>query len=147
MSIQFNNWGNLPVGDHQLSWEEILHEYGYNTHRQKLLAGLKKALYSFKIAGCKVVYLDGSFVTIKQYPNDYDCCWLTENVNPDLLDKVLQKYDHIGRKLQKIRYYGEFFPSNLIEKSSGSPFLDFFQTDRETGERKGIVKIDLMRFS
>jgi hypothetical protein len=147
MIVQFDKCGNLPEGIHPMSWDEILQAYGNNFCRKKLLRGLNKALHEFKYAGCKIVYLDGSFVTTKQYPNDYDCCWVTEGVNPDLLDRSLQRYDHIGRKMQKIKYYGEFFPSNLIEKSAGSPFLDFFQTDRETDERKGIVKIDLVRFS
>jgi hypothetical protein len=146
MSVQFDERGNLPEGIHQLSWDEILQDYGYNFQRNKLLRGLNKALHAFKYAGCKIVYLDGSFVTSKLYPNDYDCCWMTIGVDPNLLDRVLLKYDQIGRKLQKIKYFGEFFPSSLIEKSTGSPFLDFFQTDSETGIRKGIVEIDLERF-
>lgn len=74
MTVQFNERGNLPVGIHQLSWEEILHDYGYNFQRTKLLRGLNEALHAFEHAGCKIVYLDGSFVTSKLYPNDYDCC-------------------------------------------------------------------------
>jgi hypothetical protein len=144
--VRFDERGNLPAGIHQLSWDEILQDYGYNFHRNKLLRGLNKALHAFKCAGCKIVYLDGSFVTTKLYPNDYDCCWLTAGVDPNLLDRILLKYDTVGRKLQKIKYFGEFFPSNLIEKSTGSPFLDFFQKDSETDERIGIVKIDLERF-
>jgi hypothetical protein len=143
MTVQFDEGGNLPEGIHRLSWDEILVDYGYNFHRNKLLRGLNKALHEFKHAGCKIVYLDGSFVTTKNYPNDYDCCWITNGVDPNLLDWILQKYDPIGRKLQKIKYFGEFFPSNVIEKSTGSPFLDFFQTDRETDKRKGIVEINV----
>jgi len=146
MSAQFDDRGNLPAGIHQLSWDEILQEYGYNFHRNKLLRGLNAALLQFKHAGCKIIYLDGSFVTTKKFPNDYDCCWITDGVDPNLLDWILQKYDRIGRKLQKIKYFGEFFPNNIIEKSTGSPFLDFFQKDSETDERKGILEIDLERF-
>jgi hypothetical protein len=145
MTSHFDERGNLPAGIHRLSWDEILRQYGYNFHRGKLLNGLNKALHVFKRAGCKIVYLDGSFVTAKQYPNDYDCCWKSDGVDPNLLDRVLLNCSEIGRKLQKIKYYGEFFPSSTIEKSSGSPFLDFFQTDAETDEGKGIVEIDLER--
>lgn len=37
---------------------------------------------------------------------------------------------------------GECFP-NVSEAATGSPFLEFFQTRRDTGEPKGIVAIDL----
>ena len=146
MTLQFDERGNLPAGIYQLSWDEIVQQYGYNYHRKKLLTGLKNALYELKRAGCKIVYLDGSFVTTKQYPNDYDCCWKADEINPDLLDHRLLNCTQIGRKLQKIKYFGEFFPSSVIEGSSGSPFLIFFQNDAETGLRKGIVKIDLEGF-
>ena len=38
---------------------------------------------------------------------------------------------------------GELFPAQLPEGLSGVTFLQFFQTDRTTGEAKGIVRLDL----
>jgi hypothetical protein len=43
----------------------------------------------------------------------------------------------------KARFGGEFFPMELPELSSGMIFVEFFQSDRETGDPKGIVAIDL----
>jgi hypothetical protein len=40
---------------------------------------------------------------------------------------------------QKRRYLGEFFPAQMPEGASGRLFLEFFQTDKETGRPKGIV--------
>ena len=40
-----------------------------------------------------------------------------------------------GRRAQKSRFGGEFFP-NVVEAGSGLVFADFFQNDRDTG-RKG----------
>ena len=38
---------------------------------------------------------------------------------------------------------GELFPASTIADEDGFSFLEFFQTDKETGRRKGIVAIDL----
>ncbi len=37
--------------------------------------GLRSALESLEGAGCRTAYVDGSFVTAKELPNDFDACW------------------------------------------------------------------------
>ena len=106
------------------------------------MAGLWSALENLKNAGCRTVYLDGSFVTIKVIPNDYDACWDEDGVDPYLLDPVLLTFD-AGRAAQKARYMGELFPASIVANAGGLSFLDFFQTDKETGDSKGIVAVDL----
>jgi hypothetical protein len=39
---------------------------------KQLLTGLRLALGNLKLAGCRQVYIGGSFVTDKERPNDYD---------------------------------------------------------------------------
>ncbi len=63
-------------------------------------------------------------------------------MNPDLLDPVLLIFDP-GRAMQKAKFFGKLFPASFISGSEGLSFLEFFQTDRSTGERKGIVAIEL----
>ena len=120
----------------------MLDRYGYNVHRRMLLAGLWAALENLKAAGCRTVWLNGSFVTAKEEPNDFDACWDEAGVNPTTLDPVLLTFDS-GRRTQKAKYRGEMFPSATIANLGGWSFLDFFQTDMETGNRKGIIAIDL----
>ena len=48
-----------------------------------------------------------------------------------------------GRAAQKAKYLGEMFPADFIEGTTGRTFLEFFQIDKQTGIRKGIVEIDL----
>ncbi len=88
-----------------------------------------------------MVYINGSFVTAK-VPGDYDGCWETEGVDLGLLDPVLLTFDR-GRATQKAKYLGELFPARLTAGGSGSTFLEFFQTDKETGAAKGIVALAL----
>jgi len=71
-------------------------------------------------------------------------CWDITNVDPEHLDPVLLDFS-IRRAAQKAKFGGEFFPAQLPEGISGRTFLDFFQVDKETGARKGIVALDLRR--
>ena len=106
------------------------------------MGGLRAALESLKRAGCRTVYIDGSFVTDKEYPNDYDACWVEDGVDPLALGPALLIFDP-GRVTQKARYYGELFPASAVADVEGLSFLEFFQIDRDTGGPKGIVAIDL----
>jgi hypothetical protein len=142
----FDQTGNLPPGIHWASWKEFEKRFGTNPHRKKLLKGLKQAAANLRAAGCEALYIDGSFVTSKEHPNDFDACWSLIDVESSLLDPVF--FDLSNRRAaQKAKFGGEFFPAEWQEGSSGKSFLEFFQTDKETGRRKGIVGIRLGRAS
>ncbi len=106
------------------------------------MTGLKAALENLKGAGCRTVYINGSFVTSKALPNDYDACWEEANVEPAALDPILLTFD-AGRATQKAKFVGELFPASIIADTDGLSFLEFFQTDKDTGRTKGIIAIDL----
>jgi hypothetical protein len=72
-------------------------------------------------------------------------CWAIAGVDPDRLDPVFLDFSH-SRARQKARFLGEFFPAELPEGITGRTFLEFFQTDKETGARRGIVGLDLRRW-
>ena len=103
MIPKYDSRGNLPPGVHQASWDEILERYGYNKERQRLLTGLKAALDNLKLAGCKKAYLNGSFITNKEVPGDYDLCWEPKGVDDSLIDPlfILTRYVLPPRKAQK----------------------------------------------
>ena len=107
-----------------------------------MAAGVRDAIENLRSAGCLTVYIDGSFVTAKEFPNDFDACWEEVGVDPVALDPVLLTFDP-GRTTQKAKYLGELFPASIIASEDGFSFLEFFQTDKDTGELKGIVAIDL----
>lgn len=133
--------GNLPSGEHTATWQELVERFGHTPWRQKLLAGLRDALGLLKAAGCVRAYIDGSFVTAKDEPGDFDACWDAEGVDFDRLDERLLTFDR-GRATQKAAFLGELFIADVRADPQGTLFRDFFQTDRE-GRRKGIVVIDM----
>lgn len=145
VDVEFNAEGRLPPGVYDCTWPQFATRFGWNDWRRRLLRGLKSALDALKIAGCPRVFIDGSFVTAKDEPGDFDACWDLAGVDPKKLDPVLLTFDK-GRIAQKIKFGGELFPAQWeAEKRSGKTFIEFFQTVKDTGERKGIVTIDLKR--
>lgn len=139
---QFDESGNLPKGIHETTWEEIEARFGTNGRRRELLEGLRQAVTSLRGAGCLRAYIDGSFVTAKESPGDFDGCWEVAGVDPDLLDPVLLTFAN-ARAEQKARFGGELFPAEASADPHGTRFLDYFQQDKLTGEPKGIVSLDL----
>lgn len=144
MPLMFNAAGLLFPGIHKIAWNEFYRQYSFSDRREFLFSGMKDALIHFKSAGCVKVYIDGSFVTKKVEPGDYDACWDMTGVNLRLLDPMFYFGLQFGTTPQKLKYFGEFYPASIIELRSGLTFLDFFQTDRITGNRKGIIEINFL---
>jgi hypothetical protein len=138
----FNDQGNLPAGLHWTEWAPVQQRFGGTPHRRRLLDGLLRALRSLRDAGCRVAYLDGSFVTASEHPKDFDGCWEVYGVDLQRVDPILKVFSH-RRALQKAKYLGELFPSHGRADPGGQTFLAFFQTDKATGDAKGIVAIRL----
>jgi hypothetical protein len=134
--------GDLPRGVHFATWREIEARLSFNPLRQRLLEGFRRGCEELRKAGCRLIFLDGSFVTRKQHPGDFDACWDVKNVDENKLDPVFWDFSR-GRAAQKRRFLGEFFPAQLPDGATGRAFLDFFQTNKVTGESKGLVAIRL----
>jgi uncharacterized protein DUF6932 len=140
----FQTDGALPTGVHWADWAEFQARFGTNPHRRQLLMGLREALERLAAAGCLSVYINGSFVTVKEFPGDFDACWDITGVDPARLDPVFLDLNN-RRTAQKQRFMGEFFPAQLPEGASGRTFLEFFQIQKNSGDPKGIVAIDLTK--
>ena len=138
----FNTDGNLPSGIHWTTWDEIVNRFGGTPWRRQLLIRLRAALDELKRAGCQTVYLDGSFVSDKTVPDDFDGCWEEAGIDFNSLDPVLLNFTG-GRAAQKAKYGGELFPACNSADAQGSTFLEFFQIDKYTGSRKGIIALNL----
>ena len=137
--------GNLVAGIHICTWEDIQEVFAFNERRQELLRGLKRACESLKLAGCRRIYIGGSFATDKEFPGDFDFCWESEGVDRAYLKELDPVFFDFSNKraAQKAKYGGEFFRANAIADAvSGKTYLDFFQEDRN-GNPKGIIAVEL----
>lgn len=113
-----------------------MERFGLSVRRRQLLDGLAEVIELLVVAGCRRLWLNGSFVTAKDEPGDFDACWDPDGVDMEMLDPVLLDLSQ-GRLAQKERFGGELFP-NVTEPGSGLVFAEFFRNERDTG-RKGIV--------
>jgi hypothetical protein len=134
-------WRTLPPGLHEASLDEVELVFVTDDYRRGLFDGLKSACSDLRSAGCTVLYLDGSYVTEKPNPGDFDACWDPTGVNPTLLDPVFLDFTD-QRKGQKQKYGGEFFPASWLADGTCT-FVDYFQVDKETGSRKGLLVVRL----
>lgn len=64
----------LPEGEHTASWDELVDRFGWTPRRRQLLDGLVEAIELLAEAGCTRIWLNGSFVTAKDEPADFDAC-------------------------------------------------------------------------
>lgn len=134
-------WRVLPPGIHVATIKEVERRFATDTHRKRLFDGFWRATGVLRAARCRAVYLDGSFVTEKPNPVDFDACWDSVGVDSRKLDPVLLDFSN-ARQAQKKKYFGELFPASALA-GPGCFFLDFFQIDRHTGKSKGILWIRL----
>jgi hypothetical protein len=141
----FASTGLLPAGIHPAAWSEFIARFGGSSRRTWLLEGLLTAVTMLRIAGCHVVYIDGSFVTAKADPDDYDGLWDATGVMAAKLDPILLDLSDLraGRVKQKVKYRGEFIPVQAIEDKLGITFLEFFQICKASGVPKGIIRLEL----
>lgn len=133
-------WAVLPPGIHDATIAEVGFRFAITPHRRWLFDGFVRATEALRAAGCRTVYLDGSFVTAKPHPGDFDGCWDHAGVDFGKLDPVLLDFDN-KRAAQKAKFLGEMFVAAV--SSGAAPFLDFFQVEKFSGAAKGILRISL----
>jgi hypothetical protein len=139
----FDSNGNLPPGIHWTSWSEFVKRFDTNQQRHKLISGLREALELLSRAGCRAVYVGGSFVTSKDAPNDFDACWDNEDANLTFLhhlEPALMGSLHD----QLVRFGGNLGRAQAITPQTGKDFLSFLQSDKN-GNPRGVVAIDLRK--
>ena len=141
--IEFDSQtGYLPKGVHSLALTDLRIAFGWNARRRFLLTGLMAALSNLKTAGCRAVVVDGSFVTAKEDPGDWDAAFDPIGVILKRLDPILIKHDD-GRRAMRAKYLGDMFSwTTRATDSTDSVYRQFFQCDRD-GQPKGIVEVQL----
>ncbi len=142
MELKYQN-GQLEPGIYELELNYVEREFCYNEHRKWLFEGIKLAIADLQKIGCIYIYLDGSYVTKKILPKDFDLCWDESNIDLVASSRVCPELFDPGWKFEKFksRYRGDVAPANSIaDQDRGINYLGYFMEDRQ-GRDKGIVKI------
>ncbi|WP_455591482.1 DUF6932 family protein [Bacteroides sp.] len=144
MIPDFNEKGYLDPGIYEATFEEVKDKLGFSKRRQRLLGLMEGLLMECKQLSCDIIYLDGSFVSTRLNPNDYDACWDTSSKDREsVINNVLASVLSSESEFQKQYYGGEISPA--FDKSPCNlkiTVLDYFQKTQE-GDDKGIVLIKL----
>ena len=138
MMPPFDENGNLPPGVYLATLVEIGAHFAITPHRKRLFSRLRAVAENLKAANCQTLYLNGSFITNKEEPGDFDACWEPLGVNQNL-DPILLT----DRTARKGKYLGDIYP-RIPELTEGLDHLKAWQLDRDDNI-KGIIIIDLRK--
>lgn len=146
MVPDFTEEGLLPSGIHKATLKEIQEKLGWSGRRRRLLEGLERALDLMAACSVQRVYVDGSFVTDKDRPNDIDGCYDPAE-GAEGVERLRRMHPiwppNLWNRAEAKEMFGvDFFPAATTEFGSGQPFLRFFQKDRE-GRERGVLMVEL----
>lgn len=139
---EFDGNGNLPPGFHRTTMENIRNKLTWSEKRKQLFAGLEEAIQNLRDAGVSQIYIDGSFATRKDEPNDIDGCWVPNTrIRMDLLDNVFLDMTNSNWKMKE--KYGIDFGIAGVSKGivSTQPLVECFERD-EDGNGKGVLLLE-----
>ena len=145
MIPDFTREGLLPPGEHPCSWSEFVARFEglpENGRRGRQMLGLAQMLVLLGKAGCRVVFVDGSFVTREKWPRDFDLCYLRDGLRGAELDPTLLEVSN-GRSAQKKRFGGEAMPADFPIEWNGTTIRDAFARDRGSQVAKGLIRLNI----
>ena len=144
----FREDGWLPEGHHAATWQEVALRFGgeAGSRRAAILSSLlrwRDAVVAKGMAG--LVILDGSFISSKEAPGDFDLFFLYDEAAEALLrtdPEARLLTDH--QACQTLGFQGDVFalPASLQKFSPTLSGLDMFDSDRQ-GTPKGVVEVTI----
>ena len=111
MIPEFKAEGYLPEGIHDCTLQELEERFTFNLKRKILLKGLKRLIEKLGNIHCKVIYIDGSFVSDKQLPSDVDVCFDCAD-----LQEVIEIFSDMT--LEDIKDYKLILGSDILNEAS-----------------------------
>jgi hypothetical protein len=128
-----------------MTLKQVKSAFTWTQRRDDLYRGLVAAAMNMIAAGVPAIWIDGSFTTAKDEPEDIDGCWeYVESVNVDRLDPVFLELDPPRRAMRE-KYGVDFLITNMrLRDAGGATVQQFFQVDRD-GNARGVVRIDLTK--
>ena len=130
--------GRLPLGIHRATPLEILERFCVTSHKRASLADPLQELISIaQVAGAWALYLNGSFVTAKEDPQDVDAVLVHAiGFDPEgpLAGRLRALHRDFEFDIEQVAPNDTETRDHLLEQ--------FFATDRD-GNRRGLVEVIL----
>lgn len=133
----FNKNGYLPRGAHKATLSEIKHRFGNNSaERRELFKGLLSLVQLLRKHNrdIKNFLLNGSFVTNKEAPGDFDCILILKS-----------SFDFNSAEAKQLLSAKKIFNAHLFtymeeDVAQQRRLIDFFCHD-DQGKPKGILEV------
>lgn len=141
-----DNW--LPEGHHSTDWDEIITVFGGEpgSKRAQVLANLlewRDRVRARRLAGYLI--LDGSFISAKPEPGDFDTIFVMDDGMETLLAQDVEAALLVNYVYCKERGWGDIFmfSETAVRKFPLICRLDGFDHDKVTKQPKGVVEVRL----
>jgi hypothetical protein len=131
----------LPPGIRVYTLDQLKDEFVANPVRERIFQGLVQTLEELKAAGCKRVWLGGSYCSGKIEPGDFDLTWDPEGVDMSKLDPTLTGPSWGTNKMRKGKYLGDIFIRDPAV--TGHDHVQEWQLDERSGVKKGVMQLNL----
>ena len=109
---EFRPDGWLPEGHHSTTWDEITARFGgaSGSRRAAVLSGLLAWRAAVRAKGMGgLLILDGSFISQKAVPGDFDCIFVYDEASLTVLVQDGEASDLLGHTTIKERFGGDVF--------------------------------------
>ena len=138
MALNFNSKGYLHETI-SLTYEAFVQHFGTNQRRMEQIQNSLPYFRIFHSCGCRIGYVDGSFVSKKKFPEDIDICFDITGISEERIKSVFPKFLDVnerGRIRRDLKCHIFTFTQEDPE------IFDLLNADREYNP-KGLVKLDL----
>jgi hypothetical protein len=129
----------MPPGIHTVTLAEVEAKFAHNVKRKYLFVGLARVVGILIEANCPEVFLDGSYITKKEEPGDYDLCFEPTGLQPTELLRVLLS----SKENRKAEYLGDIFTRLPVPPYYHDHVAEWQRDGRNDDVVKGILRIDL----
>lgn len=135
-----SNTGLLPPGEHPASLAELEAVFCFNYRRRQIFSGLTFVVEKLHEKRVERIWIDGSFVTMKERPKDVDVIYEPRSGSQTDTWGLLSFARHNDLKeLHRV----DLWPYPSPQPIPGNPgqyqtILDFFKQSRD-GQCKGVV--------
>jgi hypothetical protein len=142
MIPQFRPDGYLPDGLHVTSEAEVTFRFGSaNPRRRRLALRLRRWIGLARSVRAQRLFVDGSFVTAKDEPNDIDAVILLASDFERQVENGIEAALELEEMLLT-RRPEEIFAAE--DSDDWNDWIEFFSRTREPdGRRKGLVEVEL----
>lgn len=141
----FREDGWLPEGHYDTSWEEVVDRFSGSpgSTRERVARSLLNWRNEVKAKGVSGwLLLDGSFVSAKENPSDFDALLVIDEEAREILEKDIEArslLDYIECK--SLGFDLLYYFAATVRDYPDLAGLDLWDRDTETGKLKGVLEV------